>query len=62
VCNSSVANASSRFNFDSAKILVLAFLRKSDPIRNKLNKTVIEFKGCINCKLFTLLGYELCLV
>jgi hypothetical protein len=62
MCNSFVASASSRFNFDSAKILALAFLRKSDLIRNKLNKTAIEFKGCINRKLLTLLGHELCLV
>ena len=40
----------------------MPLLGKGDPVRNKLDKTAIEFKRCISRKLLTLLGYKLSLV
>ena len=62
MCNSSTTSTNSRFNANRAEVLALPLLGKRDPIQNKLNETTIEFKRCINYKLLTLLGYELCLV
>ena len=56
MCNSSTTSTSSRFNADCAKVFALPLLGKRDTVQNELNKTVIEFEGCINYKLLTLLG------
>ena len=62
MCNSSATSTGSRFNANCAKVFALPLLGKRDTVQNELNKTVIEFEGCINCKLLTLLSHELCLV
>ena len=62
MCNSFATSTSSRFNANYAKVFALPLLSKRDLVQNELNKTVIEFKGCISHKLLTLLGHELCLV
>jgi hypothetical protein len=64
VCDSSATSTSSRFNANRAEVFALLLLSNRDcgPVQSKLNKTAIELKRRISCKLLTLLGHELCLV